>query len=335
MTASASDYDAILLVSFGGPEGPDDVVPFLENVTRGRNVPRERLREVGRHYFLFGGVSPINAACRELLAALRNELARRGPRLPVYWGNRNWHPLLEETLREMASDGVRRALAIATSAFPSYSGCRQYLEDIDRARAALGASAPHVDKLPPAWDHPCFIDTMVECTRDALASLTPDGVAARLVFTAHSLPVAMAAGSDYEAALREASALVAARAAPSLEWEVAYQSRSGPPSQAWLEPDVRDRLRALHATGVRTVVLVPIGFVADHMEVVYDLDTDARAVADELGLRLVRAATVGAAPRYVTGLRDIIAARVEGRVPESVVAARPFPCVPGCCARAS
>ncbi len=333
MTAERAGYDAILLVSFGGPEGPDDVVPVLENVTRGRNIPRERLKEVGRHYFLFNGVSPINAACRKLVAALDAELSRRGVALPVYWGNRNWHPMLADTVQRMADDGIRRALAVATSAFSSYSGCRQYLEDIERAQRAVGDSAPAIEKAPPFWDHPAFIETMVENTRAAIALVR--GTNRRLVFTAHSLPASMAAACDYEAQLREAAALVAAGAAPGLGWEVAFQSRSGPPSQPWLEPDVRDRLRALRASGVQSVVVVPIGFVADHMEVVYDLDTDARAVADEIGLELVRVATVGSAARFVAGLCDLIACRIDGRAPTSLArgGARVFPCGVGCCGK--
>ena len=328
-------YDAVLLVSFGGPEGPDDVVPFLENVTRGRNIPRERLREVGQHYFLFGGVSPINAACRTLIAALEGELARHGPRLPIYWGNRNWHPMLEDTVRRMADDGIRRAVAVATAAYSSYSACRQYLDDIERARAAVGERAPVIEKIPPFWNHPGFIETMAENTAcalrelgDASASLT------RIIFTAHSIPHAMAATCAYEAELREASALVAERAAPGFAWELAYQSRSGPPTQPWLEPDVRDRLRELRTGGVRSVVLVPIGFVADHMEVLYDLDTDARSMAQEIGLKITRATTVGSAPVFVAALRELIADHITGRSPRTLGTRgpRPYPCAPGCCA---
>jgi len=331
-------FDAVLLLSFGGPEGPDDVLPFLENVTRGRNVPRERLREVGEHYFLFGGVSPINAACRTLVAALESELAAHGPRLPVYWGNRNWHPMLEDTVRRMADDGVRCAVAVATSAYSSYSACRQYLEDIERARLAVGERAPRIEKIPPFWNHPSFIETMVERVRAALRELGAHAGTdrARLVFTAHSIPSAMAATCDYEAELREAARLVCERAAPGFEWELAYQSRSGPPEQPWLEPDVCERLRALRGAGVAAVVLVPIGFVADHMEVIYDLDTQARRVADEVGLVLSRAATVGAAPMFVAGLRELVADHVAGRRPRTLGTrdARPFPCAPGCCAYA-
>jgi ferrochelatase len=336
VTGTEPAFDAVLLLSFGGPEGPEDVVPFLENVTRGRNIPRERLEQVGEHYFRFGGVSPINRLCRELIAALEGELDHHGPRLPVYWGNRNWHPMLEDTVACMADDGVRRTVAVATSAFSSYSACRQYLDDVVRARAAVGERAPAIEKLPPYWNHPSFIETMAEHTRDAIERLAGDEgeEGTRLVFTAHSIPRAMAETCDYKAELQEAAALVTERAAPGSTWDLVYQSRSGPPSQPWLEPDVCDHLRALRGAGASRVVLVPIGFVADHMEVVYDLDVEARAVADEIGLALERAATVGSAPRFVAGLRELIACHVEGS-PATALGSRgprPYPCAPGCCA---
>jgi len=329
------EYDAILLVSFGGPEGPDDVVPFLENVTRGRGIPRERLAQVGEHYHLFGGVSPINDLCRELIAALESLIAEQGPKLPVYWGNRNWHPMIEDTVAKMAEDGVQRAVAVATSAYSSYSACRQYLDDIERARAAVGENAPIIEKIPPFWNHPGFIDTMAANTRaalDGLSSSAPEG--ARLVFTAHSIPSAMAATCDYEVELREASALVVERVAPQMSWDLVYQSRSGPPTVPWLEPDVCDHLRELASSGIERVVVVPIGFVADHMEVKYDLDTEASDVAKELGMEMKRAACVGSAPNFVRGLRDAIVAHMEGRTPEVLGSrsARPDPCAPGCCA---
>ena len=335
MSHALPPVDAVLLLSFGGPEGPDDVVPFLENVTRGRNIPRERLEEVGKHYFQFGGVSPINAQCRELLTALRAELARHGPDLPVYWGNRNWRPLLADTLGQMADNGVRRAVAVATSAYSSYSACRQYLDDIDHARATVGERAPIVEKLPPFYNHPGFIEAMAAHTRDAFDRLCVAPTRTRLVFTAHSIPAAMAATCDYEAELREASALVAERAAsPGCAWDLVFQSRSGPPTQPWLEPDVCDHLRALRDAGVAGVVVVPIGFVADHMEVKYDLDTQAREVANEIGLEMERALTVGATPTFVAGLRELLACHIEGRRPPALGTRgpRPFPCRPGCCA---
>lgn len=335
MSAEFPPVDAVLLLSFGGPEGPDDVVPFLEKVTRGRNIPRSRLEEVGKHYFLFGGVSPINAQCRELVAALRAELAHHGPDLPVYWGNRNWHPLLADTLGQMADDGVQRAVAIATSAYSSYSACRQYLDDIDTARASVGARAPLVEKLPPFYNHSGFIEAMAANTRAAFERLRVAPAETRLVFTAHSIPTTMAATSDYEAELREAATLVAERAAPrGCAWDLAFQSRSGPPTQPWLEPDVCAHLRALRESGVAGVVVVPIGFVADHMEVKYDLDTEARAVAEETGLQMERALAVGAAPSFVAGLRELVACHIEGRQAPTLGARgpRPFPCRPGCCA---
>lgn len=335
MSRDLPPFDAVLLLSFGGPEGPQDVVPFLENVTRGRNIPRERLEEVGKHYFLFGGVSPINAQCRELMGALQAELRRDGPELPVYWGNRNWHPMLADTLARMADDGIRRAVAVATSAYSSYSACRQYLDDIERARAAVGERAPLVEKIPPFYNHPGFIETMAERTRDAVSRIRVEPRRMRLVFTAHSIPTAMAATCEYEAELEEASRLVAERAAPpGVSWDLVYQSRSGPPTQPWLEPDVCDHLRALREAGVEAVVLVPIGFVADHMEVKYDLDTQAREVAAEIGLEMERALAVGAAPVFVAALRELVADHVAGRTPRALGTRgpRPYPCPPGCCA---
>ncbi len=334
---SERPYDALLLLSFGGPERPDDVLPFLENVTRGRGVPRERLEVVAQQYMRFGGRSPLNDECRKLIAALERELDARGPRLPVYWGNRNWHPMLAETLAKMAQAGVQRAVAIATSAFSSYSGCRQYLEDIERAREVVGPAAPVIEKLSPFWNTPGFLETVTEHTRDAVRVAHSRGAKVeemRLVFTAHSLPAGMAAGCDYVAQLRDAASIVAAGAALGMEWDLVFQSRSGAPSQPWLEPDVCDHLRALADRDVHDVVLVPIGFVADHMEVLFDLDTQAREVAESLGIGLVRARTVGAAPRFVAGLVDLVADHIAGRVPRTLGTrgARPWPCVPGCCA---
>ena len=375
-------YDAILIVSFGGPDGPDDVLPFLENVLRGRNVPRERMLEVAEHYYHFGGRSPINDQNRALIAALEQELAEHGPHLPVYWGNRNWHPLLAETLRRMAADGVQRALAFFTSAYSSYSGCRQYRENIAAAQAEVGETAPQVDKLRTFFNHPGFIEPMIEHTRAALDQIPAERRAnALLLFTAHSIPQAMADGCRYEAQLQEASRLVAtglsnsAREAPrqppalpgvlgtpqSLEnqppaepgatsqrettdqlgdppWRLVYQSRSGPPQQPWLEPDVGDFIRSLrvagveaktspqsadhwglgrqgdldpsHPAGVRDIVVVPIGFISDHMEVLFDLDTEAKQICDELGINMVRAATVGTHPRFIRMIRELIEERV-------------------------
>ena len=309
--AAAPPVDALLLVSFGGPEAPEDVLPFMENVTRGRGIPRERLEEVSRHYLdVFGGVSPINAQARELKAALEAELAARGPALPVYWGNRNWHPYLTDTLAQMRADGVQHALEVVTSTFPSYSGCRQYREDVWRARAGTG---PVVTKLRHYWNTDGFLDVMA----DGLAEVLPSRDA-RVLFTAHSIPEVMARtsgpdGDGYVTALRAAAAQVVERAGGGLEWELVFQSRSGPPQVPWLEPDVGDRLAQLHAEGVREAVMVPIGFTSDHVEVLYDLDTQAQQrVRDELpGMVVTRAPTVGADPRFVAMLRDLVVERLE------------------------
>ena len=306
----AARYDALLVLSFGGPEGPDDVLPFLQNVLRGRNVPAARLDEVAGHYRHFGGRSPLNDQCRALVAALREELERHGPRLPVYWGNRNWKPFLVDTLRTMAEEGVTRALAFVTSAYGSYSGCRQYLEDIAGARAALGARAPLVEKLRRYANHPGYVEPLVEAVAAAFERVPQERrAAARLVFTAHSIPCAQAACAPYVEELRETAALVA-QPIGRAEWSLAYQSRSGPPGQPWLEPDILDQLSALAAEGVRDVVVAPIGFVSDHMEVLYDLDLEAQGRARELGIGMVRAATAGTHPRFVRMVRELVAERV-------------------------
>jgi ferrochelatase len=306
-----SAYDAILLVSFGGPEGPDEVMPFLEIVLRGRNVPRERMLEVAEHYQHFGGISPINEQNRQLIAALERELAMHGPRLPIYWGNRNWHPLLPDALRQMERDGVRRALAFVTSAFSSYSGCRQYREDIARAQQEVGAGAPQVDKLRVFFNHPGFVEPMVENVQAAFARIPAERRApATTFFTAHSIPQAMADGCRYELQLAEACRLVAEGAGVA-HWELVYQSRSGPPQQPWLEPDVCDRIEELHAAGkLEQLVIVPIGFISDHMEVLFDLDSEARELCDRLGVPMERAATVGTHPRFVTMIRELVEERI-------------------------
>ncbi|MBS0207563.1 MAG: ferrochelatase [Planctomycetes bacterium] len=302
--------DSFLLVSFGGPEGPDDVLPFLENVLRGRNVPRERMLTVAEHYQQFGGVSPINAQNRALLVALRDELRRHGPELPLYFGNRNWHPLLPDTLRQMAADGRRRAVAFFTSAFSSYSGCRQYRENVMAAQQEVGTSAPRVDKLRMFYNHPGFVEPSIENVVSAWRQVPESRrAAARVVFTAHSIPSAMADQCKYEDQLRETAGLIMT-ALPGAAWQLAYQSRSGPPNQPWLEPDILDVLRTLAAEGVRDVVVMPVGFVSDHLEVMYDLDTAAQQLAHELGMNLVRAATVGTHPRFVTMIRELIVERI-------------------------
>lgn len=323
-------YDALLILSFGGPEKPADVIPFLENVTRGRNIPRARLEQVAEQYYLFGGVSPINGINRELVAKLRALFTTEGPSLPIYWGNRNWHPFLEATVRTMHADGVRSALAFATSAYSSYSSCRQYLDDIDKARRAIGPEAPEITKIRPYWNHPRFIELMIEHTRAALDLVSGPR---RLVFTAHSLPLSMASACDYEQQLREAAALVADAVGHAADWDLAFQSRSGPPTQPWLEPDINDHLTALAKRGIKAVAVVPIGFVADHMEVVFDLDTQAAATAQQLGITMARAHTAGTTAAFVAMIRELVIEAYEGRPPAFVgrLGARPSPCPADCC----
>jgi ferrochelatase len=303
--------DAILLLSFGGPDRPDEVMPFLETVLRGRNVPRERMLEVAEHYYHFGGKSPINGQNRALLEALREVLAVEGPALPLYWGNRNWHPLLAETLRQMAADGVRRAFAFVTSAYSSYSGCRQYLEDIARAREAVSPGAPEVLKLRVFYNHPGFIEPMADRVRAAFDNIpAARRDRAALAFTAHSVPVSMAETSRYVQQVEEACRLVAERVGRP-QYRLVYQSRSGAPGQPWLGPDVLEYLRELAASSdVRDVLLAPIGFISDHMEVVYDLDTEARQLCEDLDLKMVRAQTVGADPRFAGMIRELVLERI-------------------------
>jgi protoporphyrin/coproporphyrin ferrochelatase len=334
MTAECN-YDGVLVVSFGGPESREEVIPFLENALRGRNVPRERILEVAEHYYHFGGKSPINQQTRDLIAAVEAELARHGPRLPVYWGNRNWHPLLADTLRQMKQHGIRRALAFVTSAYSSYSSCRQYKEDIARARDTVGPGAPEVDKLRVFFNHPGFIGATVERVRDALRELSsatrytraagtgealvpPPTVPAQdvptqvqVVYTAHSIPVSMAESSDYVKQLEEVRRLVSEKLGVS-NHALVYQSRSGAPGQPWLEPDVRDYLRKVKASNLASaVVLAPIGFTSDHMEVVYDLDTEARQLCDSIALPMARAKTVGVHPKFVAMIRELIEERMN------------------------
>jgi ferrochelatase len=315
-------YDALLVVSFGGPEGMDDVIPFLENVLRGRNVPRERMLQVAHHYEMFGGVSPINQQNRELIAALGRELESNGPPLPIYWGNRNWHPLLPDTLRKMGSDGVRNALAFVTSAYSSYSSCRQYLQNIADAQAQVGPTAPRVEKLRVFYNHPLFIQANVDHIRDAWAQVN-DPESAHLVFTAHSIPESMAANCDYAMQLEQTATLIA-EALNIKNWELVYQSRSGSPSQPWLGPDICDHLKTLREAGVKEVVVAPIGFVSDHMEVVYDLDVEARRVAEEIGMNLMRAMTAGTHPAFVRMIRELMLERINDVVPKNI-------CSPDCC----
>lgn len=315
-------FDALLIVSFGGPEGMDEVMPFLQNVLRGKNVPPEKMHVVASHYEQFGGVSPINAHNRTLIAALENELQENGPHLPIYWGNRNWHPMLADTLRKMADDGVKNALAFFTSAYSSYSGCRQYREDVARAQAAVGSHAPHVEKLRAFYNHPGFIEPNVENVLAALDQI-PEARRnqAEIVFTAHSIPLSMAENCEYEVQLLETSRLVAEGVAHD-KWHLVFQSRSGSPAQPWLEPDISDYLTGLRESGMEDVVVAPVGFISDHMEVIYDLDTAARALCDRIGLNMVRASTVGAHPRFVRMVRELILERTNPGQPKLFLGTR-------------
>ena len=313
--------EAILLVSFGGPDQHDDVIPFLENVLRGKNVPRERMLEVAEHYYHFDGRSPINDQNRDLIAALQALLERDGPALPVYWGNRNWHPLLADTLRRMQEDGVTRAYCFVTSAYSSYSGCRQYRENLIQAQAETGGPEIEFLKLRVFYNHPGFIEPMIDLTRVALEDVPADRrEKARLLFTAHSIPLSMASGSKYVAQLEEACRLVAAGL--QRPYELVYQSRSGPPGQPWLEPDILARIEELAASGVQDVVCVPIGFISDHMEVLYDLDTEARSKCESLGVHFVRVPTVGTDPRFVAMIRELVEERRNPDVPKRALGDR-------------
>lgn len=350
-------YDGILLASFGGPEGQDDVIPFLRNVTRGRGIPDERLEEVAHHYRHFGGVSPINAQNRALKAALETELAARGVDLPVYWGNRNWGPYLADTLREAADAGSTRLIAIATSAYSSYSSCRQYREDFARELDATGlADTMVIDKVGQYFDHPGFVGPFVAGVEDGLRELEQRvpgidlATQAHVLFCTHSIPTGDAdrsgpaargfgEGGAYAAQHRAVADVVMGRAGRDVPWDLVFQSRSGPPSQPWLEPDVNDALRQLAADGIRAVLLVPLGFVSDHMEVMWDLDEEATETAKELGIVSVRTPTPGVDPAYVAGLIDLILERVHG----TPASARPREtglgpwydvCRPGCCENA-
>ncbi|MDA1313518.1 MAG: ferrochelatase [Acidobacteria bacterium] len=332
----STTYDALLILSFGGPESREEVIPFLENVLRGKDVPRERMLEVAEHYYHFDGKSPINAQNRELVAALKKEFAAKGPDLPIYWGNRNWHPLLADTLRQMQKDGVRRALGFVSSAYSSYSSCRQYLDDVARAREQVGPGAPEVDKLRVFYNHPGFIEPMIENVGKALAQFSEDvRREVPIVFTAHSVPLSMAETSRYVEQLEEACGLVAAGVGRS-RGTLVYQSRSGPPSQPWLEPDICDHLRQLQATGIRNVVVMPIGFVSDHMEVLYDLDTEAQDLCRELGIRMVRASAAGSHPKFVAMIRELVLERLEENRERRFLGElglRPDVCAADCCPR--
>jgi ferrochelatase len=312
------ECDALLVVSFGGPESNEEVLPFLENVLRGKNVPRERMLAVAEHYYHFGGKSPINEQNRQLIAALQVELDQRGPKLPIYWGNRNWHPLLAATLEQMKRDGVRRALAFVTSAFSSYSGCRQYRENIAQAQAQVGPGAPEVDKLRVFYNHPAFITAMADRVRHALRELPEDARGSSVViYTAHSIPHSMAQSCNYVTQLEEACRLVSEAIGRTGD-RLVFQSRSGPATQPWLEPDVLDYLREVKQRKLAAgVVLAPIGFISDHLEVLYDLDTEAKQLCGDLQLPMVRAGTVGTHPEFVRMVRELIVERMRA-TPERV-----------------
>lgn len=305
-----NQYDAVIVVSFGGPDKPDDVLPFLENVVRGKRVPRERLMEVAEHYYHFGGKSPINEQNLDLIEALKKELAKNGPDLPIYYGNRNWHPLLPDTLRQMKEDGVKRAIAFFTSGFSCYSGCRQYRENIQDAQKEVGDGAPKVDLLRKFYNHPGFVEPMAEMTREKIEALSEEGQAKnKVLFAAHSIPQVMADHCRYEIQLEESSKLIAHQAGAE-DWELVYQSRSGPPSQPWLEPDICDRIEELKSEGYKAVTIVPVGFVSDHMEVLFDLDTEAVDKAAECGLELARVPTVGTHPKFISMIGELIRERI-------------------------
>jgi protoporphyrin/coproporphyrin ferrochelatase len=349
MVPNAAPYDALMIVSFGGPEKPEDVVPFLENVTRGRGIPRERLEEVGEHYFLFGGKSPINDQNRAFIAAIEEDFRSSGLDIPVYWGNRNWDPYLADTLRQMKSDGIERVACLLTSAYSSYSGCRQYRENLADAVAEVGEGAPRLDRLRHYFNHPGFVEAMVDSTLAALAELG-DSVRhdAHVLFVTHSVPLSMNDASGPEggayvgqhlSVAEEISERVRQETGHRYATDLVYCSRSGAPHVPWLEPDINDRLRDLAAEGADAVVVVPIGFVSDHMEVIYDLDTEAKATAEKLGLAFTRAATAGLDPRFISAVRDLLLERAavarDTEVVRAAVGALPPSwdvCPAGCCA---
>ena len=346
-------YDAVLLLGFGGPEGQDDVIPFLRNVTAGRGIPDERLEEVAHHYRHFGGVSPINDHNRELKEALDGELASRGLDLPVYWGNRNWMPYVTDALSDAHASGHRTFLAIATSAYSSYSSCRQYREDLADAVEATGLGGKvEIDKVRQFFDHPGFVTPFVDGIRDALAVLAEKGITdldrdVEVLFSTHSIPNSDAdrsgpperefgAGGAYVAQHEAVAAQIMSQLGIGSAWQLVFQSRSGPPQVPWLEPDINDALQELPARGRKAVLIVPLGFVSDHMEVLWDLDTEALETAGELGLIAVRTATPGTHPAYVAGLVDLIEERLQGTAPDErphLTELGPWydVCRPGCC----
>lgn len=326
-------YHALLIVSFGGPESREDVIPFLENVLRGRNVPPERMMAVAEHYYHFEGKSPINQQTRHLIAAIENEFAEHGPKLPVYWGNRNWHPLLADTLRQMKQDGVQRAFAFVTSAYSSYSGCRQYREDIARARAEV-EGAPEIEKIRAFFNHPGFIDATEDRLQDALAELPSDARQnVQIIYVAHSIPISMASTCDYVTQLSEVRKLVSERLGITND-ALVYQSRSGAPGQPWLEPDILDYLRDVKVRNLASaVVIAPISFISDHMEVLFDLDIEVRQLCESLGLPMARAKTVGVHPKFIGMIRELILERMAGAERRALgsLGARADMCAEDCC----
>lgn len=310
---NSNPVDALIVVSFGGPDGPDDVMPFLENVLRGRNVPRERMLEVSKHYQHFGGKSPINEQNLALIDAIKKDFADNGIDLPVYFGNRNWNPLFADAFEQMKQDGVKNALGFFTSMFSCYSGCRQYRENIAEAQSVVGDGAPEVHKVRMAFNHPLFIEASANRVQDALSQIPVDRQGrARVVFTAHSIPMSMADPSDYSIQLKEAARLVM-ESIGSQPWDLVYQSRSGPPTQPWLEPDICDHIQSLHDNGHHDdLIIMPLGFVSDHMEVMFDLDTEAKDLCDSLSLNMVRAGSVGTHPSFVAMIRELVLERTNG-----------------------
>jgi protoporphyrin/coproporphyrin ferrochelatase len=332
---SATDpVDSILLVSFGGPEKPEDVMPFLRNVTKGRNVPDARLQVVAEQYAIFGGRSPINDQNVALMDALAIELKSHGLSLPIYWGNRNWTPYLHETLEQMANDGRKHALAFVTSAYSSYSACRQYREDIGAAQSAVGSHAPHVAKLRQFFNHPGFLEPMIENTRAGIEDVVARGSETiRVIFTAHSIPLSMASNSRYESQLLEASRLVMEGIEEAHDWDLVFQSRSGAPHVPWLEPDINDHLEKMGADGIDGAVVVPIGFISDHMEVMYDLDTRAAETARRIGIQMKRVRTVGTDPRFISMICGLIEEALDPDLTQKACGLMgPVSCLgPSCC----
>ena len=330
-----SEYESLLLVSFGGPEKREDVMPFLRNVLKGRNVPEARMEEVAQHYYMFDGVSPINEQNKRLIRAIENDFAENGIKLPVYWGNRNWHPMLQDTLEQMKSDGVKRSLAFFTSGFSCYSGCRQYRENIIEARNAIGPDAPEVDKLRVFFNHPKFIETCAVRLKQAIKETVSNWDQAVVLFTAHSIPDSMAVGCNYVKQLEEASRLVA-ESSGATNWKLVYQSRSGRPSQPWLEPDVCDYIEEVAEQGIKEVVIMPIGFVSDHMEVIFDLDVEARETCEKVGIKLTRAGTAGTHPLFVEMIRELVLERMNKTERPALGSLGPSHdvCPENCCLRA-